>query len=344
MYWGQVAAALAVAIATAFALLPAEFSTIVAVAAAVVVYVVVRWSLAWIFRVRHWVERGTRGVHHQECPSCNARRHRLSGDWILTCRTCGWRPGWPALRWLTRSVPAGQLRKTVVGPHLVAVVLAGALLAGTAAGLSPEVVFPAGGIEPGMLADETAGPAAGALATPTDRPTPTPTATPVPDDDGDRIDDTLVREVFQSYLNAERSSRGLGNLTLRPELTAMGNAQAANMAQHDYVGHVQPDGTGIQDRYEARGLLPECRLEQRGTDRYYPGAENAAQTWVGRSVQTDDGLDYIGDEYDLGEELFEMWMHSPPHREAMLVSSADEMGLGLNVTADGKVYAALELC
>jgi uncharacterized protein YkwD len=343
MYWGQVATALTVAVAAAFALLFASLSTVVAAATAVLVYVVVRWALAWVFRVRHWVERDTRGTYSRECPNCHARRHRLGGDWILTCRSCGWRPGPPAVRWLTRSVPARQLRKTVVGPHLVAVVLAGAVLAGAAAGLSPGVVLPAGGVEPGMLADETAGPVAGAV-TPTDRPTPTPTATPVPDDDGDRINDTLVRGVFQSYLNAERASRGLENLTLRPELTAMGKAQAANMANHEYVGHVQPDGTDIRDRYEARGLLPECRLERRETDRYYPGAENAAQTWINRSVRTDDGLDYIGDEYDLGEELFEMWINSPPHREAMLVSAADEMGLGLNVTANGRVYAALELC
>jgi uncharacterized protein YkwD len=39
-----------------------------------------------------------------------------------------------------------------------------------------------------------------------------------------------------------------------------------------------------------------------------------------------------------------MWINSPPHREAMLVASADEMGLGLTVTAEGRVYAALELC
>jgi uncharacterized protein YkwD len=343
MYWGQVTAAFAVAVGATLVVIFAGFSTVVAAAVAVVAYALVRWSLAWVFRVRHWLARGTRGAHHRECPNCHARRHRLSGDWILTCRACGWRPGWPVLRWFTRSVPARQFRKTVVGPHLVAVVFAVALLGGTAAGVSLDAAVPADGIEPGMLADETAGPAAGAV-TPTDRPTPTPTATPVPDDDGDGVDDTLVRQVFLSYLNAERSSRGLGNLTMRAELTLMGEGQAADMAEHDYVGHVQPDGTTIRDRYEARALLPECRLEQRGTDRYYPGAENAAQTWINRSVRTDDGLDYIGDEYDLGEELFEMWINSPPHREAMLVSSADEMGLGIEVTASGKVYAALELC
>jgi len=343
MYWGQVTAAFAVAVTAAAVVFFAGLSTVVAAAVAIVGYALVRWSLAWVFRVRHWLARGTRDVHHRGCPNCHARRHRLSGDWILTCRACGWRPGWPVLRWFTRSVPARQFRKTVVGPHLVAVVFAVALLGGTTAGVSLDAAVPADGIEPGMLADETAGPAAGAV-TATDRPTPTPTATPVPDDDGDRIDDTLVRQVFLSYLNAERSSRGLGNLTMRPELTVMGEAQAANMATHEYVGHVQPDGTTIRDRYEARGLLPECRLEQRGTDRYYPGAENAAQTWINRSVRTDDGLDYIGDEYDLGEELFEMWLNSPSHREAMLVYSADEMGLGIEVTASGKVYAALELC
>jgi uncharacterized protein YkwD len=342
MYWGQVGAALLVAVGAALVALLAGFSAVVATAVGVLVYALVRSTLAWVFRVRHWLARGTRDVHYRECPNCRARRHRLRGDWILTCRACGWRPGLPLLRWVTRSVPARQFRATVVGPHLVAAVFALAVLGGTAAGVSLDAAVPAGGIEPGMLAEGT-GPAAGAV-TATDRPTPTPTATPVPDDDGDRVDDALVRQVFLSYLNAERSSRGLGTLTLRPELTLMGETQARNMATHEYVGHVQPDGTTIRDRYEARGLLPECRLEQRGTDRYYPGAENAAQTWFNRSVRTDDGLDYIGNESDLGEELFEMWLNSPSHREAMLVSSADEMGLGLTVTDEGKVYAALELC
>lgn len=341
MYWGQVAAALAVAVGATCVLLLAGLSTVVAATAGLVVYAVVRSLLAWVFRVRHWVDRGTRGVSHVACPNCQARRHRQPGDWLLTCHTCGWRPGVPVARWFTRSVPARQFRKTVVGPHLVVGVLGIAILVGSATGITPDIAVPAEGIEPGMLAEGTV---AGAGVTPTDRPTPTPTATPVPDDDGDRINDTLVRDVFRSYLNAERASRGLGSLTLRPELTAMGESQAANMAEHGYVGHVQPDGTTIRDRYEARGLLPECRLDRRGTDRYYPGAENAAQTWIGRSVRTDDGVDYIGDERDLGEELFEMWINSPPHREAMLVASADEMGLGLTVTAEGRVYAALELC
>lgn len=39
-----------------------------------------------------------------------------------------------------------------------------------------------------------------------------------------------------------------------------------------------------------------------------------------------------------------MWMHSPPHRKAMLVDSADQADLGLYITDDGAVYASLELC
>lgn len=69
-----------------------------------------------------------------------------------------------------------------------------------------------------------------------------------------------------------------------------------------------------------------------------------AQTYVGQEVQTTRGVVYIDSEAKLAENLFRQWMNSQGHREAMLVYSADEAGLGIYITPNGKVYASLELC
>lgn len=137
MYWGQVAVALASALSTASYLYTRGRSVSVAVLAAIVVYFLVRWVIAWGYRTRYWYRRGTKGYYSISCPDCGQYIYRRRRDWILKCGRCGWTAGWPVVRWLTQSVPARQLRRTVVGPQLVVVIVASALLlSGTAATLS----------------------------------------------------------------------------------------------------------------------------------------------------------------------------------------------------------------
>jgi uncharacterized protein YkwD len=152
--------------------------------------------------------------------------------------------------------------------------------------------------------------------------------------------------LFIAKLNRERSSRGLQEVQRRAELTEMARAHSENMATHDYLGHEEPDGDTIEDRYRARGLLPECNLEtSEGT--YYPGAENAYQGYVDTRLAVDWKQEYhrVGDEESLAEAIFQSWMHSKGHREAMLVESADEAGLSFAfVEGNDKLYGSLELC
>lgn len=126
----------------------------------------------------------------------------------------------------------------------------------------------------------------------------------------------------------------------------MGRRHSRNMAENNYLGHDEPGPGGtIEDRYRERGLLPECRLPIQGSDRYYPGAENAAHYWVNRDVRLENGSTlYVANEQDLARGLFLTWMNSPPHRQAMLVASADQAGLGTWIDSRRKVYASLELC
>lgn len=162
-------------------------------------------------------------------------------------------------------------------------------------------------------------------------------------DDG--MNETLVQEEFAKQLNSERQSRGLNPLITSQILRAMGSEHAENMREHDYIGHVQPDGTTIEDRYRDRGLLPKCRLSA-GDGKYYDGAENAAGAHIDELV-THPGTSesfYIDTESELAAFLLDSWMTSDGHRKVLLLDSAKEIGLGIAISDSGRVYAALEFC
>lgn len=163
-----------------------------------------------------------------------------------------------------------------------------------------------------------------------------------------RVFDTrLVESHLIEMINRERNRRELGNLTIRRELQLIAENHSQSMAAHEYLDHEQPDGTGIADRYRAHGLLPECRLAVPWANGSFPGAENIAQTWVGRPVSADwaeSGQYRIETNRELAFVLFQMWMHSDPHRKTLLLPAADEGGFGMAFADAGKVYASLELC
>ena len=231
---------------------------------------------------------------------------------------------------MTQSVPARQFRRSV-SRGTVAIVLVGALLFAGGVGAVPMDVGSVGG-QPAAASspDET--------ATATARPTATPTTTPV--ESG--INPARVEALFLQYLNNERESRGLQTLEQRDVLTEMGTAHSENMARYDYIGHEEPDGTTVADRYEERGL--SCRMPIEGSDRYYAGAENANAVHLGNYQTTYGESIYLDSENEIARVLFREWMHSEPHKEAMLVGSAEQAGLGIAVDENEKLFASLELC
>jgi uncharacterized protein YkwD len=291
-------------------------------------YVILRWLFTVIGRTRHYLYRG--GRSGQSCSNCGGYITRQPSDWILTCHRCGWQEGIPVVRWVTRGVASSQFRRTIS--------LRGVVVIGLCIFLIWTPVLPAIASMP--LMSPTA-----SSSSPEAEPTASPTPSPTPGIENEGYDLAEVRRGFQQLLNEERQSRGMQSLDQRETLQSMGQSHAENMAVNDYLGHVQPDGDSIEDRYNQRGLLPECRLPISGTERYYPGAENAYQGYVDTEIRRDFAPDvYVSDEDDLVQVIFQSWMNSEPHREAMLVSSADEMGLGITITEGDKVFVALELC
>jgi uncharacterized protein YkwD len=164
--------------------------------------------------------------------------------------------------------------------------------------------------------------------------------------DASAFDEDAIEELFIERFNAMRDERSLGDVYRDRFLSEMGDEHAANMAEHDYVGHVQPDtNMGITDRFRDRGLLPECEIDVPGTGQYYPGAENVATAAVGRVTHpgTDETVT-ISENDDVAAFLLDSWMTSESHREVMVLPTIEAVGLGVAVRDDGEIFAALEFC
>jgi len=158
------------------------------------------------------------------------------------------------------------------------------------------------------------------------------------------VDAAETEAAFLERFNAMRGDRGLALVETSEELSEMAQSHAENMAQHDYLGHVQPDGTTTADRYRERGLLSDCELEAGGGG-YYPGAENVAGAVIGEVTHpgTDETF-RVRDGQTLAEFLMSSWMTSEQHRRVMLLPAIRHIGLGVAEGDDSQLFAALEFC
>jgi uncharacterized protein YkwD len=155
-----------------------------------------------------------------------------------------------------------------------------------------------------------------------------PTATAAP---SDGPTGRLVRQAFVRKLNAFRSANGKAEVSVSMPLTKASVAHAEDMAARGYFDHASPSGETVEDRLQAGGR--QCSR---------PG-ENIAQTWWRESLRGA-GPDYIDSDAALAEALLVQWRNSPGHREIMLQAGATDVGLGIGLTEEDKVYATMVIC
>ncbi|WP_415380449.1 CAP domain-containing protein [Halosimplex sp. TS25] len=343
MYWGQISLAAGIALGSTYYLSERGFSLVTAILLGICVYTGIRWVIAWLYRIRYWHTRGTRGIYDEQCPNCDAYRYRQGGDWILRCHRCGWKPGWPVVRWFTRSVPLLQLKRTVVGPKLFVAVVSLALIAsGATAGLG---VGSLNSTFTGVASDN------GIKSTPeitTTGPKPTETSHPHQTDTestNSELNRTKIEYRVHQYINKERRQRSLSILQFDTDLREIARYHSRDMAVSGYFSHTAPGGETMGDRYEKFGY--SCRVDT-GGNRYATGAENIAYTYAYTTIQGEDGYkSFDGNETKIAKGLVTQWMNSKGHRENILTSYWDDEGIGVYVReVEGKtrVYATQNFC
>lgn len=67
-------------------------------------------------------------------------------------------------------------------------------------------------------------------------------------------------EIHLASVNAERARAGRPALVLDPELSALAQAHACDMARRGYFSHTSPEGRGMMDRARRAGLSGYCAM------------------------------------------------------------------------------------
>jgi uncharacterized protein YkwD len=134
--------------------------------------------------------------------------------------------------------------------------------------------------------------------------------------------ETRVERLVAERVNAERRERGLDPLAYDRTLARVGEAHSADMRERGFVGHENPDGEGLRERYAAFGL--DC-----------PGGENVYHSPNG-------GL--ASSSRVLADHVVDAWMGSEGHRGAILKDRFVRQGVGVAVGPDGNVWVTQDFC
>jgi uncharacterized protein YkwD len=142
---------------------------------------------------------------------------------------------------------------------------------------------------------------------------------------------TRVERLVWKFTNEKRVENGLRRVEYAPRIVEPARGHSQNMARHGYVGHTQPNGQTMEERYSG-----VCR---------YPG-ENVFGTWYENDFEAwkTGEVKHLTTEKELARYLVNGWMRSEGHRENILTPKWEELGVGIYKRDDGKVFAAQTFC
>jgi len=298
-----------------------------------IVFAVVQISIATYYRARYWYQRGGRRSNRHWCPNCQQHIRRLSGDWICRCHRCGWKAGWPGLRWLTLSVPARQLYRSLTPLTLALLTVGIVFFAMFGAG-----VVGTGAVVPGMGPDADEFGSDTAASTPTATPTATATATATAANTGTEVatvDLGKSESLVVSMTNTRRTERGREPFDRTAELDKIAQYHSNDMAQNDYYSHDSPDGESAGDRFE---MFPNTCSAAVSENIHRAEINDRMRVWNG------DETIYTSDARGVARYLVKGWMNSDGHRENILRSEWSQTGVGIAVQPDGDLFATQVFC
>lgn len=303
MRWRQIVPTAAFVVAGGYWAVQQGATLAAATAGAVGLYIILRWLTAWIFRTRYWYREGSR-FRSTTCPDCGLSIRRQPGDWIKQCHRCGWTAGWPVVRWLTHSLPARQLRRTVVGPALVVVLVLGVMGLATAAG-GGAAAFVDGD---GELKIVPNGDGSGAAA----------------EDSG--INETAAEAAIIDEINRMRAEAGVPTLTRSEALHTVAKEHSQDMHDREFYAHTNPDGSSPYHR-------APCMA-----------AENIHAGELGRVEEAASGEMFtIRGGEDIAAFTIAGWEHSYEHYTTATDSRHSRVGVGV-VVEDGSFYVTADFC
>jgi uncharacterized protein YkwD len=216
-------------------------------------------------------------------------------------------------------------------------------------------------------ATATGAPTATATSTPTATVIPTPAATatvttrsPVPPVE---FDERAVERLVGQLVNERRRAADLDPLELEGglagDVSEMARDHSRVMAAEGAATHVI-DGNTSADRYREYELYENCKWVKAGEEGFARPDQNGLETGsengfeaVSRTVagrEYDDDVTgetrFNADERDVAEAVVNQWWNTtiPPCSQRLTLPNARYLGVGVEVTKNGEVYATANLC
>ena len=138
-----------------------------------------------------------------------------------------------------------------------------------------------------------------------------------------------IEELVYTMTNQYREAAGLQPLDRITKIDQIARAHSEDMAKRNYFEHDTPEGLDPTDRGNAAGY--PCRKDY-GSYYSYGLAENIFMhtgTWYGAE--------------HLADEIMKGWMNSFGHRQNIMESDYDRIGIGVAI-GGGAVYATQNFC
>lgn len=206
----------------------------------------------------------------------------------------------------------------------------------------------------------SAGTATGSTETPTPASaTPTPRSVPPSEFNETRIEILIEREINdrRRALQLDPLAR---NSSSAEDLTRMAREHSASMARIGAANHTI-NGTSSADRYRQYELYSACKFKIPGQDSFarpdnngYEVTENGFEaidrTVAGRPYEVDGETRFNADERDVATTVVDTWWNAsypspgPDYRKRLTFENATSIGVGVEVTQYGEVYATANVC
>lgn len=165
-----------------------------------------------------------------------------------------------------------------------------------------------------------------------------------------QFDEDEVATHIATFVNEERTEAGrielLTDDATGESVSELSRNHSVNMANAGQVAHDVGNGSTAA-RYKRFELFERCKFKSpegsyiRQPDEKF---ELLGSTHAGVHYQDDGEEQFNADERDVARAIVDDWNESSTYSERMLVEGPEHMGVGVEVTQSGTVYATLDVC
>jgi hypothetical protein len=165
------------------------------------------------------------------------------------------------------------------------------------------------------------------------------------------FNETRIEELVVEKVNERKNRDYTDSDSVARRVARMARNHSAAMAAEGEVVH-KIDGNNTVARYKDNDLYEVCQWptdEQAIRRPGYPGSKNnfeviAGDIYAGQSYQQDGETRFNGNESEVADAIVDYWLSRSTYNQRLSYDNARRLGVGVNITESGEVYATGNLC